>query len=166
MAFPESVLNAAEKAALKHPSDIDQAVKHWNRAVRRLPDFDEFAGDLILRAGRELIHDIRHQMNRVAKRESGEWHTTSKVSGSLDEIERITREVYFGDVYFIDGRTLSEIKGSELADVADSERATANGHEWNARLLDKLKPVVPKGKTVKQALSDKRLRGIVSSIER
>jgi hypothetical protein len=156
--IPSAVITAAEKAADKHGDDIRKAVATALVAIRKMPDYAEFSDALVRSAVQEFVYDARHRANIATRAAGGEYGGPSKVAaGSSAAVSRAAASVY---AYFIGGRTLGSIKGEELEAIAESEQAKAEGHGFNATLCETLAPLVPEGKTVKQAIGERKLRGI------
>ena len=54
----------------------------------------------------------------------------------------------------------------QLQAIAVSERESAAGHIFNARLGERLAPLVPKGKTVQQAVKPAKLDSVWKDADR
>ncbi len=161
MSYPASVIRVIEEVVQKYPSDIDTGVKVAVRSIRGLSVFGDFEKDLIQDAVRGMIHDVRSRMNHQARKEAGVYGQPAKVvSGLSQEVNAIAEKLYRGDSYYMAGKCLSDIRGEEFDDIIESESKTIGGHEFNIRLATALKKVVPNGKSVRNTLSDTRLRKI------
>lgn len=158
MEFPQNVLRVVEKAVEKHPTDIEAAVTQAERAVRKLDEFSELVDTLVRHAIQELVYDCRHHMNVATKNQNGEYDNPAKVtSAASSAVQRAADSVY---LFKIAGTILGDLTGKELPVVAANETAVASGHAFNAWICNKLSPLVPEDKRVRDAVSEKKLRSI------
>lgn len=154
MPIPESVQIVCRTAAEKNVENIEAAVAEAYDAVLALPEWPDFRDALVMNAIRAMVHDVRHNDNVKMRRECGTWTTIPK--STMASIPADVMISVWG--YNIAGRTLGTILGEELDQIAQDEAARADGHNFNARLCRKLKSLVPTGKTVKQAVSEAKMR--------
>ena len=164
MDFPKVVLEIVHEEAVKYGDDITQAVTVVMRRVRKLPEFPEIMELNFQRAMKELVHTDRHQSNVYAKREAGCYGKPSKVNvGTSAAVNRVADSIYS---YCIAGTTLGLLMGKQLAEIADSENAIADGHLFNVRLCRKLLRVVPEDKSVQEVVGANKLRAIFRAVQR
>lgn len=165
MEFPSSVTAIINSAAAKYPSDINRAVTIAERLIRRLPEFDELVSMLVRDSILGKIHDARHCANIRMKRDAGAYGGPAKVvSGLSDAVNRVAESVYYN--FAIDGKALGNIMGDELKRIAGDERAKSDGHMFNYRLCQRLAAMVPEGKRVRDAVTEKKLKSIFRDLER
>ena len=158
MKIPEPVTAIAQECAAKHGQDITKAIDCAVRKIQLLPDYGDLVETLIRNCVQELVYDARHANNVATKRQAGYYGGPATVSrGESAGVGEAYKSCLD---YFIAGKTLGLVKGSELADIAASEKEKANGHDFNYRLCSHLDQIVPNDKTVSQAVSEKRLRVI------
>lgn len=157
--YPESVLRIAKAAVLKYKEDVQEAVKEANKNVRRLKNFDELVDLLVSKAMQDLVYDVRHTTNVQTRRDEGKYGPGAKVGvGSSEAVQRASQSVL--DSYFIGATVLGSLLGKQLQEIEDSERMIANGHNFNAELCSRLKPLVPANKTVRECVSKRKIRTI------
>lgn len=158
MDFPDSVWDEVKASYRKYPDDIPASVREAETRIRRLPEYSELVAMLVTSSVQQLIYDARHQSNGVLRRAAGVYGGPAKVTDSgSNAVQRVYASYYS---YCIDGRTLGMIKGAELADIADNEESTANGHHFNARLCRRLAAMVPADKLVKDVVTERKLKGL------
>ena len=109
---------------------------------------------------REYIHGRRHDLNVQMRRVSGDYGGQAKVTAG-EAVGRVAISVYS---YMIAGATLGSLKGEDLLSVAESEAATAEGHQFNAKLCKKLQSLVTADKTVRQCVSAVKLKKIFKEL--
>lgn len=168
MEHPESILEAARQADEAHPDDIGEAVAECERLVRQSPDFREWRNLLVRGMCQSLIWDSRHRGNRARRQARREEEYKPKVQRRAVNVlgSDLLCEVY--EKYYqhrIAGRTLGNIRGDELADIASQEEAVANGHLINNRICRRLAGLVPAGRTVREAVPGPRLAAIFKEAE-
>lgn len=164
MNFPESVLNVAKLAAQKHADDVSAAVDEAERQIRRLPEFGDLVAALVRQAVQTLVYNERHRSNVRMRAEAGEYGRPAKVNvGASAAVNAVIESLY---LYRIAGTTLGLVRGADLAGIAASENAQANGHIFNARLCSELSALVPAEKAVQDAVSERKLRSIFDKIRR
>ena len=152
----------ASEEAIRHGDDIDAAERAAFARVRRLSAFEELVNDMIRTAIRSIIQGCRCTANEVIRRKARTPSGPAKVKPGA-ATDAVAEACYN---YFIDGRTLGSILGKELAGIAKSEAARAKGHQTNAELALRLDPIVPKDKTVRQAVKAAKLRSIFAGLEK
>jgi len=141
--------------AEKFPDDIEKAVDAVERwAKRNWSEFDDWKDELIRSQFRNMIHDARHGTNVQMRRAAREYGGAAKVVPGA-AVAGVNASLY---MYLIDGRTLGSLLGSELSDLAAAERARANGHGFNAKLLEQLRPLIEDDQMVLDIVSEDRLR--------
>jgi hypothetical protein len=156
--IPRPVLDIIDRAATRYGDDIPKAVTAAEKAIRKLPDFAELAGMFVRHAVQEMLYDSRHKTNTATRKAEGKYGGPGKVvAGASDAVGRAAESVY---LYFIGGKTLGALRGDELPLIAESESAKATGHEFNARLCERLRPLVKDNKTVRESVSERKLRQI------
>lgn len=164
MDYPVEVIKIAADAAAEHGDDIDAAVASAEASIRELPTFKQIVATLLHNAFRELIYDARHASNVKTRRDAGRYGGPGIViTGASPGIKDVYRSVY---EYNIAGTQLGLLKGESLAGIADNESAIASGHMFNAELCRKLAKIVPDDKTVKEAVSEKKLNEMFVSLKR
>ena len=173
MELPEKFSDIIRKSEERFKDNIDKAVVDAEKKIRKLPEFDDFVQVLISEAIRSRIHDTRHYINRVIKEDvasgsqqegDSESYVVPKpkvVVGRNKSVNEVERTVY--DIR-IANKCLGSIFGYELSNLAESESATARGYQIRAKLCLALVPLVPESKTVRQAISSKKLHRIYESI--
>jgi hypothetical protein len=188
MIHPESILRAGRKAAERFPDDIPRATRYALQLFKRLPEYEEWCQGLPLGMAQDIVHEARHHHNREIKRQSRreeEVAVAACASSTGSASERGTRprpeprprinvaesqgvrSTYIAYMTkLIAGRTVGSLYGSELEGIAMNERATASGYEFNARLLQRLRPLVPDGCTVREAISEEKLAAIWKDVEK
>lgn len=161
--LPIPILDIVKKAADEHPDAIERALELALREIQSLPGYSTFIDQLVRRAVRGAIHEYRHQMNVKMKR-------AEKIYGGAPKVKHGTSkgvgEAYrFGYNYFIAGRTIGSMLGRDLEDIARDERGRAIGHMFNARLCEELCRHVKPEQTVREVVSENRLRLIAARVD-
>lgn len=163
MNFPASVTAVVKAASAKHPDDTPSAVDWALRRIRALDEFDDLIDTFLKQAIQDLIYDARHNENRQIRNASGRPELEPKVDALKSaSVHAVSKSQYD---YFVAGRTLGSILGSDLRGIAEDEASTGEGYQFRARLLDKLADVVPAKKTVREAVSKTRLAKIWAAAE-
>jgi hypothetical protein len=163
MDYPESVLEAVHEAASEHGDDLEQAVECAVGKVRALPDFNGLVDQFVKTAVQELLYRDRHQTNVAIRRQGGQYGVAAKVSPAGSAAVRRVFQSYFD--YCVGGKQLGQVLGEELAGLAAGERERAAGHQFNARLLERLQAVVPEGKRVRDVVSNRKLGSLFKEVE-
>lgn len=160
MNWPDFATELAKDAVEKN-GEAQDAIKAFRERLRKHKEFPSIVDHLFDVATAELVYQIRHDINTATKKANGYYgKPATVVVGHSKEVQSIYKRFYF------DGQFLGDIAGERLGKLAEKEAAQANGHSLNAALLRRLVPLVPEGKTVRQCVSEKRLRGILNSVKR
>ncbi len=160
---PEQLLEMVQEAVEAHPDDIEDALNVLVNRWGRHPARRTWAEELETRALRAMIHDYRHQVMTRLRRQHGAYGGAAKVSMSTGAANRVA-ELMLLDSYSINGHVLGNILGEDLSGLADGEAEKAAGCQFNASLCRALNKLVPKGKLVRDAVSEKRLRKLFSDL--
>lgn len=164
MEFSQNVLTAAKQAIKKFPNDVSKAVDEAEKTIRELPEFKSLVDTLVRSAIQDLVYDARHRHSVSVKRGAGCYGTPPKtLTGASPGVRRVSESVYS---FHIAGTTLGRLKGGQLLSIAENERAIATGHSFNARLCLKLKSLVKDDQTVREAVSEQRLRSIFREVQK
>lgn len=156
MTYPEWFLASVRTAATKYPDDINKATDRAVKSIRQHEEFDSLIDDMVRDCIRGKVHEFRHQQNIATWKEHGKYGGPAKVNvGASLAVQEVITSVY---AYAIAGKTLGSIFGGDLLDIAAGERAKADGHSANAKLCELLAPLVPKDKTVAEAVKETKLR--------
>lgn len=160
--FPAEILEIIRKSADKHKTDIPAATSEAERKIRARPDFGSVVDTLVRAAIQEQVYVARHRITSRIKYETGQYGGPPKViAGESVGGRRAAISCY---EHRIAGTILGLVLGENLMDIADSEDAIGNGHLFNARLAMALRPLVPDGKYVKDAVPEKKLRVIMENL--
>jgi hypothetical protein len=158
---PDEVLSAVKEAVAKCPENLDKSISEAERAVKSLPGFSSYSDGLVSQAIAGIVYQVRRSRTSSIKRLAAK---PEAVADRLsDGVRRAFRSAY---EYFIAGRMLGNILGSELPDIALTERKKANGVLANVELLDRLADIVPENKTVKQVVSQKKLLQMIKAAQK
>ena len=156
MNLPSHVIAIVSAAVERHHNDIPAAVNESEKRIRKLADFPELVDGLVRSAIQDAVYERRHTVNVANKRQAGQYGQPGKVkTGTSQSLGAVKRSVY---QYYIAGRTLGTILGGELRDIAANEDATAAGYTFRAQLCRRLADIVPAEKTVREAVTEKKLR--------
>jgi hypothetical protein len=190
MLHPEAILRAGRKAAEKFPDDIPRATRYALQLFKRLPEYEEWCEGLPMGMAQDIVHEARHHHNREIKRQSRREEEEAVAAYSAEPVgaaanERSTRprsdprprinvaesqgvrSTYIAYMTKrIAGRTVGSLYGRELEDIATNERERAAGYEFNARLMQRLKPLVPDNRTVRESISEEKLAAIWKDVEK
>lgn len=156
MDLPRHVLQAATDAAAAHPTDPDAATDQALKAVRRMPDFNEFVESLVRRAIQDAVYAARHAHNVRVKRQQGVYGPPPAVLPSAaDDVARAYESVYS---YRIGGTVLGDLTGDQLPVVAAAEIERSKGHQFNAALVEWLRSQGVTGdRRVRDVVAEKKL---------
>lgn len=164
MKFPEEVLCVCRAASERHPEDVSAAVDEAVARLKRLASYPDLVETLVRQAVQDLVYEARHVKNVRTRRENGGYGGPPKVTvGGNAEIGRVYEDVF---AYRIAGTTLGSLTGAELPAVASKEREIAGGHLFNAALCERLARSVPVERTVREVVSEKRLRALFRELRR
>jgi hypothetical protein len=154
--FPDSILQIAKEAAQRHGDDVGSAVDEALGLIKATPEYESIIDKMVRVAVADMVYKARHDSNKIIKKKAGEYGTEQKVkSGSTKAIQESYGSVYN---YYLGGRTLGNLMGSDLDKIAKAEEAVAEGHMFNVRLCRRLSALVPKDKLVREVVGEKKLR--------
>ena len=156
----EELLKLVTEEVNANPDNIEVAVDNVIRKGSRRQAWQDWTADLIRKGVLQLVHDRRHCLNVTMRNANGEYGGPAKVTIGK-ATSRIMAGVYS---YLIAGKTLGMVTGDELPDIAASEAARADGHQFNARLCLKLARLVKGDKTVKECVSEVKLKALFEKI--
>lgn len=169
MIYPVILRTIAEQAAREHMDDLNLAKELAEKKCRALPDFAVLAELLMMRGLHELIHEARSKVAREVRR-AGRNEDGSQVELPLPKVQRGATsaladayEQYFS--YPVAGRTLGNLLGEELEELAAAEFKKGDGFYFRGRLLQSLVGKVSKGKTVREAVAGKTLERLYRKAE-
>lgn len=160
MEYPKDVTAICKLMAKKYGNDIDKAVASAEKAIRELPDFDDFVHLLITLAIRELISDARHHENLRTRKVTGadvERCTPKTTVGTSRSVIKASQSIY---EYNIGGKLLGWMTGEEVNAAMQTQLSISNGHRVNYVMLSLIDGKVPAGKKVKDVFSQKQLINI------
>ena len=165
--LPDMVREISAKAACEY-DEANKAIKVAKSRVRKIENYDKMAAEwfdsFVDSFIQEAVWDARHKQNTRIKNEQGEYNTTEKVSPITSKaVAKASISAYFS--LNIGGRSLGSLLGSELTVLAEQELLVAKGHSFNASLLNRLATIVPKTKTVSEAVSSKRMDSIALTVK-
>lgn len=150
-----AVLAMARVAMKKHPEDIDLAVKLLRSTVVKAKLESAVLPDLLARAYRDLIHEARHHSNEARRKVHGGYGQPPKATPGA-AVAAIAAESLL-HTYYINGQTLGSITGEEIPYLIDIEQAKADGAQFNANLLTRLRRHVKGEKTVCDCVDNKQV---------
>lgn len=158
MENPETLLEIVSDADASHPSDIDaaltNALKRWHRRSEQPGWLDMLERDHV----RRLIHESRHQRNRGIRNAAGLYGQPGKVGGTSDASNRAIASAFSYNVmecYRVGGRVLGDLTHDDLQEWKKESELRAVTETFHVKLASRLLDIVPKGKTVRQALKTK-----------
>lgn len=155
MNFPEWFLEAVRQSAEKYPNDIEKATNRAEGIIRRHEEFSGLVDELVRETILHKVYDSRHSINRTIRQANGQYGGPAPIADLSPSVIAASTSLY---LFNIASKSLGELTGAELPAIAKAERAKAAGFRANARLCELLAPLVPKEKTVRQAVSEKKLR--------
>ena len=158
-----------KEAAAKH-RDVEVGID-WVLAQTAPPleSTQHILFDATRRGLREMIHDARHQERTAIKRGpvTGANGTpqpcTRNTADALGFINDIAKDALMD--LAIGKMRLGDMTGEELAIVASSEGEISKGHLRNQKFYAKVAARTPKGKHVRDAWTNKRLRKLWESVQ-
>lgn len=157
--YPASVAKIVATAVTKHRDDIDRAVEVAKGRICLLPEYPELVDLLLTDAVRHLVNDKRHSLNVALNRAAGNYSRASSAPDtSALNMAAAAATDYFN--YFIAGRSLGDLAGAELPELADGEHEKGVGCFRNESILRALVPLVKGDKTVRQCVTAKKLEAI------
>jgi hypothetical protein len=145
---------------MANKTDIDKAVKNTRKRAEKLKEWDGWVSDLLDKAIRRMVQDIRHQVDVEIRKAAGKYGGAAQVTIS-SATSGAAANIFH---YMIAGRTLGMVMGSELAGIAEAEAGRANGAMFNAKLCDALRPLVPADKRVQEAVTQAKLQQIFAEL--
>lgn len=155
MNYPQSITEAVRVACSNNPTNTIEAAKEAEGAIRKLPEYDEFVRTLVSNAVMGMVTSMCHSATVAENRRTGVYGGPAKVQrGSSIALNAAYESIYnrrIGEVL------LGSIFGRDLVGMAEWERERGAGHYINAKLLESLAIIVPTDKTVREAVSEKRL---------
>lgn len=157
----ESVIREVAKT---YRDDVTQAIEIARQRLKALPEFSGFVDTLVDQAIQELVYRERCRSNQEMRRDGFAYDGAAKVVAAASTGANEVYRSWFD--YYIGSKTLGGLLGEELRPLAGSERELANGHTFNAMLLDRLHPLVPKDKKVREVVPEKKLNTIVRNIRK
>ena len=162
MEFPKAVTDIATGCAAKHGADCEAATNCAVSKIKKLPEYPDLVETLVRHAVQNLVYAARHYSNTVMRKASGGYGGAAKVKAHESEsLSAVARSCYS---YAIAGTMLGNLTGKELPAIAASEAAIASGHDFNARLCQRLSTIVPEDKAVRECVSERKLRAMFKSL--
>lgn len=163
--FPQSVQTHIAAALDANPSDVEAATEQALRAIQQMREYPALIEQIVRQAVKTTIYQLRHARNVAARNATSSYaHTPRQTpAGASARVDRIAASLY--DMYYLGGRVLGSILGSELGNIAANEQAKADGHLFNVRLCQALKKLVRSDQTVRQAVSERRLRNLFTKLQ-
>lgn len=117
---------------------------------------------------RTLIYTARHHstvnVRRDLSADVSPYTGPSKIVGGNGAVTKAAARSVFTS-YFINGRSLGDIYGSELLEIADTQKDQAHGLLKNMRLCQMLAKIVPENKKVCEAISESKVRVLIRKSE-
>ncbi len=154
--FPESILQIAREAAQRNGDDVSTAVDEAVTLIKATPEFEHLLEKMIRVAVSDMVYKARHQSNKIIKKEAGQYGGEPRVkTAGHSAVQASYTSVYN---YYLGGKTLGNLLGAELEQLARAEAAVAEGHMFNVNLLRRLSAMVPKDKLVRESVGEKKLR--------
>jgi len=147
--------------ACKHDPSIVGAVR-W--ALAWLQKHPKVAAELLEPM---FAAAVRLQVNRY--RHHGRWQLKCETDRTMETIAAAGEAVMVEllDRWLLpDGRPLGDALGAELPEMAAQEQALANGHTMNAMFYSQLARIVPKGKTVREKVTNERAAAILGNLRK
>ncbi len=157
-AFETRIGSIIAEAAEAHRDEIDKAVDRAEKALAKQPGWQAYRKSLVRSAIRHLVYDYRHRENVHQRRDAGEYGPAAKVTRGAASAEVARQKSLYE--YFVGGKMLGSTTGEELEALAASESEKAAGYAFNARLCEALAKVVPKQKTVREAVTERKLHAL------
>ena len=172
MDFPANVIEIVTKAITKSPEDPMKAAKLALASIKKLPEFKELVDTMLMQAVQSLVDNRRQYINRCIRHEStnpepekaaGYDGPAKVVTGLSASASKAYTSVF---LYNIGGKVIGMLFGKDLPDIAENERKAGDGHYFNANLMEALRPLVPKDKTVQQSVSEAKLRKLFQALRK
>lgn len=157
--YPESVAKIVSNAVSRYRDDCERATEFAKARICLLPEYQELVDGMITDAVRHLVNDKRHNLNVAINRAAGAYSKPTEQADVTALNAAASASVnYFN--YFIAGRTLGDLSGAELPELADIEHEKGIGCFRNESILRALAPLVKGDKTVREAVKPKQLEAI------
>lgn len=165
MQWPSKIWTILMEEAQRHGDDIPAAIGAAEERGTQLPEFPDMLKGFIRGMFQEGIYAARVAINQSIKHPPAKPHGSAGGAspggnGLVNQIWACTYD------YCIGRKTLGSMNATDLLEMAASERSIAKGHLFNARLGEELAPLLPAGKTVRQAISKRKLDAIWKKIEK
>lgn len=162
MKFTEQIRSIIREANTNHTTPEDATTEALHN-VRGMSSYGEMVETLVEHAVHDLVCDDRHTINTRIKYQTGVYFQKAKAEvGESVAVMRAETSVYS---YCIAGTSLGEILGKDLLGIASIEDNKADGHIFNSRLMRSLSNVVPQNKTVRRAISNKKLKALFAELQ-
>lgn len=162
MDFPKAVTDIANGCAAKHGADCEAATTCAINKVRKLKEYPELVETLVRHAIQNLVYAARHRANVVMRSGAGKYGAAAKVKAHESEsLRRVAASMYS---YAIAGTVLGNLTGKELPAIAAAEQAIAAGHDFNSQLCLRLAQVVPEDKSVREVVSERKLKSLFKEL--
>ncbi len=164
MEFPQTVIDAVNKAIKKHPESVEDAVDCAERSIRSLDDFEGLVATLIRSCVQDLVYDARHRSNVRERQLGGDYGQQAKVSvGESGSVNDAYASMFR---YFVGGTIIAKVSGADLDGLIESEMERSQGHLFNARLCRLLRKKTPDEKRVEEVLTDRQFARIFKLAEK
>lgn len=164
MDFSEEVLDIVRHSVAKYPNDVAKATDYAEERIRKLATFQSLVNSMITTSVQTLVYRARQTSNLALRRSAGGVGSTPKFNAAESKSFAEVEASYFN--YYIGGRTLGSVLGSELPDIISEEDAQVEAHSANAEICRALAKLVPPDKTVQQTLTDAKLKKIFETVHR
>lgn len=158
-----TIRTVAAEASERNLSDIEAATDDALSQLRSLPWFEAYVDTLVRDAIRREVCEARHRMSTAIKRSAGQYGGPPKVNVGQSNIVKAVATACLFNMPF-DGRTLGELKGEELPELAEKERNYSRGYANRASLLERLSSIVPPKKMVQRAVKEETVRDMWDDI--
>lgn len=159
--WPDWLQKLVDNADNKYPSDRKKAVEWLFTQVTQHEEYETIVNDLIKNCLQELIYDARHKRDTAMKYDEGYYRSKPNTTygTAADPVYKMIYE------YRINGTTLGDvIVGEESMSIAAKERAIANGHMFNVKLMDWITQNGREGEAVRDCIPEKKLRARFKAI--
>ncbi len=158
MHWPTWVKSAVSAAVDKSPSNPLAAAENALRQMRENRGFPVLVEDFLLSSVLNLVHQERHHKNGDLKEETNGREPVKRGEAT----EEVYRDIY---AYHVAGKILGDVQGAELEPLAQAEEAVAAGHQFKADLLRELSTMVGPEQTVREAVSERKLRALFKRLQ-
>lgn len=164
MDYPDSLKEIVKECAAANPSDIGKAVDSAFNRWRKCDEYEEWTESMIRGQLRNMIHGSRHTTNVQILRDLNSYGGPAKVGLGSGLVNRVAAMSVL-DSYCIGGRSLGDIMGGELKAIASDQQEKAAGYSRNARLCLMLATLVPDDKRVRDAVTEAKVRKLITKTE-